>query len=168
MSGLFASGKVEKSKIKGDQDAIDEYERLRKEANFLKSSDICNEISNSLLLLLNIRGIFKNHENIVNDDRFRAVPLICLKETHTTKESGLFSLREHFNRYTFLIHNNTNKYKSLILLVSSDLFECIEFHEYDALIFATIKSKFSELYLTIALVYRKNNVRPLNFTQYLQ
>ena len=104
---------------------------------------------------MNIRGIFKNHENIVNDDRLRA------------RESDLFSLREHLNRYTFLIHNNTNKYKSL-LLVNSDLFECIEFHEYDALIFATIKSKTSESYLTIVLLYKENNASPINFTQYLQ
>ena len=102
----------------------------------------------------------------MNDDRFRAVSLICLTETHTTRESELFSLREHFNRYTFLIHNNTKKYKSLLLLLNSDLFECIDFHEYDALIFA--QSKTSELYLTIVLLYRKNNVSPLNFTQYLQ
>ena len=100
---------------------------------------------------MNIRVIFKNHENIVNDDRFCVVPLICLTETHTTRESDLFSLQKFFNRYTFLIHNNTNKYKSSLLLVNSDLFECIEFHDYDVLIFATIKSKTSGLYLTIVL-----------------
>ena len=83
-------------------------------------------------------------------------------------ESELFSLREHFNRYALEIHNNTNKYKSLLILVYSDLFECFDFHEYDALIFATIKSKTSESCLTIALLYRENNVSPLNFTQYLQ
>ena len=98
----------------------------------------------------------------MNDDRLRAVPLISLKKTHTTRESDLFSLREHLNRYTFLIHNNTNKYKSLLYC------ECIEFHEYDALIFATIKSKTSESYLTIVLLYKENNASPLNFTQYFQ
>ena len=36
MNGLFVSEKVEKSKIKADQDALDEYERLRKVAIFLK------------------------------------------------------------------------------------------------------------------------------------
>ena len=77
-------------------------------------------------------------------------------------------LRKHFNRYIFLIHNNTNKYKSLHLLVNSDLFECIKFHEYDASIFATIKSKISELYLTTVLFYRENHVSPLNYTQYVQ
>ena len=103
----------------------------------------------------------------MNDDRLRAVPLISLKKTHTTRESDLFSLREHLNRYTFLIHNNTNKYKSL-LLFNSDLLDSIEFHEYDALIFATIKSKTSESYLTIVLLYKENNASPLNFTQYFQ
>ena len=34
MNPLFVSGKVEKSKIKGDQDAFDKYERLRKVAIF--------------------------------------------------------------------------------------------------------------------------------------
>ena len=101
--------KLKNQKQKQTKDALDEYEMLTKEANLFKSSDICNEIPNSLLLLLNIRGIFKNHENIVTDDRFRSVPLICLTETHIIRESDLFSLREHFNRYTFLIHNNTNK-----------------------------------------------------------
>ena len=86
----------------------------------------------------------------MNDDRLRA------------RESDLFSLREHLNRYTFLIHNNTNKYKSLLHC------ECIEFHEYDALIFATITSKTSESYLTIVLLYKENNASPINFTQYLQ
>ena len=120
-----------------------------------------------MLLLLNIRDTFKNHENVVNDDRFRAVRLICLTETHNTTESDLFSLCEHFSRYTFLIHNNTNKYKSLLLLINSDLFECIEFNAYDALTFSAIKSKTSELYLTFVLLYRKNNASPLKVTQYL-
>ena len=34
MKGIFVSGKVEKSKIKADQDALDENEKLRKEASF--------------------------------------------------------------------------------------------------------------------------------------
>ena len=80
-----------------------------------------------MLLLLNIRGIFKNHENIVNDDRFRAVPLICLTETHTTRESDLFSPLEHFNRYTFLIHKNTDKYESLLLRVNSRYSSALNF-----------------------------------------
>ena len=46
MNGLFVSGKVKKPNIKADQDALAEYERLRKDANFLKSSDICNRIPN--------------------------------------------------------------------------------------------------------------------------
>ena len=46
MNGLFVSGKVKKPNIKADQDALAEYERLRKDANFLKSSDICNKIPN--------------------------------------------------------------------------------------------------------------------------
>ena len=89
------------------------------------------------------------------------MPLICLTETHTTRESDIFSLWEHFNHYNFLIQNNFNKYKSLPLLLNSYLFNCIEFHEYDALVFATIKSKTSELYLTIVLLSRENNVSPL-------
>ena len=34
MNGIFVSGKVEKSKIKADQDALDENEKLGKEASF--------------------------------------------------------------------------------------------------------------------------------------
>ena len=121
MNVLFVSRKAEKLKIKANQGAFDEYERLRKKANF------------------------------------HAVSLACLTETHTTSEINLFSLQEHFNHYTVLIYNNANKYKSLPYLVDSDLIECIEFNEYYALIFATIKSKTSELCLIILLLYKGLN-----------
>ena len=41
--------------IRANQDALGEYERLRKEVIFFKSSDIFNEIPNALCLLLYIR-----------------------------------------------------------------------------------------------------------------
>ena len=59
MCGVYLSEKVKKLIIRAEQDDVDEYKRLRKEVNFFKSTDICNEIPNVLLLLLNIRGIFK-------------------------------------------------------------------------------------------------------------
>ena len=74
MSGVYLSEKVKKLIIRAEQDDVDEYKRLRKEVNFFKSTDICNEIPNALLLLLNIRGIIKNHKNIVKDGTYYAVP----------------------------------------------------------------------------------------------
>ena len=38
MNGLYVSGKVEKSMIRADQDALDKYERLRKEVNLLNQT----------------------------------------------------------------------------------------------------------------------------------
>ena len=55
INGLYVSGKVEKSMIRANQDALGEYERLRKEVIFFKSSDIFNEIPNALWLLLYIK-----------------------------------------------------------------------------------------------------------------
>ena len=59
MNGVSLSEKVKKLTIRAEKDDVDEYKRLRKEVNFFKSTDICNEIPNVLLLLLNIRSIFK-------------------------------------------------------------------------------------------------------------
>ena len=38
MNSLYVSGKVEKSMIRADQDALDKYERLRKEVNLLNQT----------------------------------------------------------------------------------------------------------------------------------
>ena len=168
MNGLFVSREVEKSMIRADQGALDECKRLRKEENIFESSDICNDIPSALLLLLNIRGIFRNNENIVKDDRFHAVPLICLTETNTPSESDLLPLQQHFHCHAFLVHNNTKKYKSLLLLFNWDLMDCINFHEYDSLICATIKSKTSELCLTVVLRCREDNVSEKNYVQYME
>ena len=113
MNDLYVLRKVEKSMIRADQDALDKSEkrRLRKEVNFFKSSDISNEIPNTLLLLLNIAGIFKNHEKIMENDMFQAVLLIFLAETHTSSESDLLPLHQNFHCHTFLVQNNTNKCK---------------------------------------------------------
>ena len=165
---FYVSGKVEKSIIRADEDGLDEYERLRKEVNIFRSSDICNEIQNALLLLLNIRGIFTNHENIVKDNKFHSVLLICLTEIHTSSESDLLPLQQHFHCHTFLVHNNMKIYKSLLLLFNCHLFYCINFYEYDALICAATKSKTSEVCLTVALLYRENNVRPLIYMRYME
>ena len=51
---------------------------------FFQFSKACDEISKALMLFLTTRGTFKNHENIVKDYQFRSVPLIFLKETHTS------------------------------------------------------------------------------------
>ena len=63
---------------------------------------------------------------------------------------------------------STKKYKSIPFLFDCDLLDCINFHEYDALICATIKSKTSELCLTVVLLHKANNSNPLNFTQYME
>ena len=86
-------------------------------------------------------------------NKFRVVPLICLIETDIYSKSDLLALQQHFHCHTFLVHNNTNKYKSVIFLFNCDLFDCINFHEYDTLICAAIKLKTTELLcLTFALL----------------
>lgn len=80
--------------------------------------------------MLNVRGIFKNHQNIVKDDKFGSVPLICLTETKTSRDSDLLPLQEYFHMHTSLVRN-TNKYKSLRLLFNYNLFESADFHQYD-------------------------------------
>ena len=156
MNGLYVLRKVEKSMIRADQDALDKYEkrRLRKEVNFFKSSDISNEIPNTLLLLLNTEGMFKTHEKFMENGRFQAVLLIFLTETHTSSESDLLPMHQNYHCHTFLVHNNTNKCKSLVLLFNCDLFDCINFLEYNVLICTTVNSKTSELCLTVVLLYR--------------
>lgn len=105
MNDLFyVSGKIGKSVVRSDQDGLDEYESLWKEVNIFKSNGIYNEIQNAFLLLLNISGIFKNQENIVKDNRFHPVTLICLTETDTSNESDLLPPQQHFHRHTFLVH----------------------------------------------------------------
>ena len=93
LSDIYKSGKIEKSVIwknwKADQDFLDEYARLRKETNVFQFSEVCNEIPNALILFLNVRGIFKNHGNIVKDDIFQCVTLIFSTETYTSRGNDL-------------------------------------------------------------------------------
>ena len=146
-------------------DALDE--KLRKEVNFYNQVIFVMRFQ-MYYFLLNIRGLFKKYENIVKVERFHAVPLNCLTETQNFRESDLLPLQKHFHCHAFLVHNNTNKYKSLLLLFNCDLFDCINFHEYDVLIYTTIKSKTSELCLKVVLLYRENNVSRINYLQYME
>ena len=129
VSDIYKSGEIEKSVIKAYQDFLDEYERLRKEANVFQFSEVCNEIPNALIIFLNAKGIFKNHGNIAKDDIFQCVTLIFLKETCTSRDNDSLPLQEHFHMYTFLVHNNFSKYKSLLPLFNDNLFECVDFHQ---------------------------------------
>ena len=82
---------------------------LEKKPFLLILANFCNEIPNALRHFLNVRGIFKNHENVVKDDKFQSVHLICLTEAHINRDSDLLPLQEHFHMHASLVRNNTSK-----------------------------------------------------------
>ena len=76
---------------------------LEKHFFFFQFSKVCHEISNELILLLNVRGIFKSHENIVKDDKFQLALFICLTETHTSRVSDLLPLNAPAFSYAYFL-----------------------------------------------------------------
>lgn len=74
LENLYILGNLEEKHIKANPLVTAEYVRLRNEANFF---DVVHN-NNSILVLLNIRGLLPNLVNLVNDKRLSCVPIICL------------------------------------------------------------------------------------------
>ena len=115
LSNLFIKGTVKATMMNTDADVCEEYARLRTQCSFP-----CNNTQEQLLkfsiTLLNIRSLQKHSIDLSNDVLHVKSHVLCLTETQLCNDNFYDIIQQHFDNHQLLLHNNSDKFKSLALL----------------------------------------------------
>ena len=144
LNGLYLTGQLERSAIKSDPRALQEYERLRKECPIepLHEADL---VSNNTLTitLLNTRSLHRHALDIVHDKKLQNTDVLCLTETQLLPNQDTNDITEVLYHFEYC-------YKSQI--------EILKYHHTAGMSLIEFqKSSFSQDCIRLLLVYRKNN-----------
>ena len=167
LEGLYITGDIKKTHIRADKGALQEYERLRKEATYTPVTRFkCCD--NSLILAhLNVRSFNAHCADIIGDHILLNCDLILLSETQVENIEGSNNrnytpLSKYIEGYKVFFQNEDDKYLSLAVCYKSGLeFELIETMHYapGVMLFNISKPSFSPQKFCILLIYRKVNSR---------
>lgn len=152
---MYLIGNYNRSAIKENRSAKDEYERLRNESIFcaLPSLKLCS--TSFTVTLLNTRSLRKHALDIISDRELMGNDMLCLTETHLDINENKLYLTELFaEKYRFHFNCSDNKYKSIAFLYSSQI-EPQVVEDYDGVSILTVMNgNFSDNPIKIALLYK--------------
>ena len=153
MLGLAIIGNLKKEFIKAYPNVIKEYERLRSGSNAL--IDKGSDSSQKLITLLNIRSVCKHVAGFFADERLNNSRIICFTETQTSENMQIPVPNFVSDSYMIVCHDNSVKFKSLLLLYNKNYFESIHSETVNGFMSLVLKCKVSKTKIILLLVYCK-------------
>ena len=121
LTNLYISGNVDQKEVRANRHALDEYDRLRTEANFFDKDLKPTAATNFQICVFNTRSLNKHAVDIAKDNVIMQSNLICLTETQRSHGDCTESIQAHFPNFVLSVSNNNDKYCSLAVLYDSDL-----------------------------------------------
>ena len=158
-SGLFLIGQYNKSAIRASKTAGQEYERLRSTSNLLLTiQEKYVTTNNSLTItLLNVRSLSKHVMDVVADNRLCNSDALCFTETQIHPNQSVSNIIQHLVTYQSIhFNNNIDPFLSVAYSHVHSVV-CLPDVNYPGVsVFKLAKKEFSDLQLTVGLIYRKN------------
>ena len=171
-NGLFLTGTYTSSAIIASKAVHKEYERLRSHENLLKPLESFSVFNSTLnITLLNIRSLLKHVEELKHHKDIISSDVLLLTETQIGQSYNinLEYLKQNLNDFTNLVlSNDIDKFKSLFLGHTDEVFVESTFRIPGFLLFKMEKNSFSELSLKVLLVYRSHQENIHNFLEALR
>ena len=158
LDGLFLIGQYKPKAIKADPKASKEYERLRKESQFLSvpAFSLLTEKTFSLTLL-NTRSLNKHAIDVAADNVFLESDVICFTESQLLPDQDTTHIENTLNDFNMTYNSSTFKYESLAFAIKSQL--SVLNHEFSqgVSLLKVEKHTFLSSPITIALLYRRQS-----------
>ena len=156
LDGLNLIGTFDKSAIKVDTRATQEYSKMRK-YSMLKAVETIGPATDGTLIitLLNIRSFQKHQNDLINDKDLLESDILCLTETQLTSQTEPL---ESLKQYNLIYNNSVDQFSSLMICCKRSCVRVIESKNIPgATLFEISKSSFSQNTIKILLLYRKNS-----------
>ena len=171
-NGLFLTGTYTPSAIIASEAVHKEYERLRSHENLLKPLESFSVFDSTLnITLLNIRSLLKHVEELQHHKDIISSDVLLLTETQIGQSYNinLEYFKQNLNDLTNLVlSNDVDKFKSLFLGHTDEVFVESTFRIPGFLLFDMEKNSFSELSLKVLLVYRSHQENIHDFLEALR
>ena len=166
LSGLYVSGDISKQAIRPNVKALEEYDRLRKEALMSPIERFYISPCNMVFCHLNTRSFKCHFDDIISDHILTECDLILFTETRMDDVTSLSY--DKLNKFKIHFHNDSDTYVSLAVCYR----ETIDFKYVDSrpgmLIFSICKNSFLSETLKVVLLYKKNNLSPADFAYMIE
>ena len=165
---MFLIGNYNKTAIKENSSAKQEYQRLRRENKFTTLPFVSVSEMTLNITLLNTRSLKKHYKDIMKDHHLLDSDILCLTETQLQIGEDTSVIESRFQEH-FKIHfnSNENRYRSIAFCYSNRV-SILDHEDHNAIsIIVITKPQFYEYPITIALVYRSPNCPIASFLDQL-
>ena len=156
LDGLNLIGTFNKSAIKVDTRATQEYSKMRKNSMLQAVETVGPATDGTLIItLLNIRSFQKHQSDLVNDKALLQSDILCLTETQLTSQTEPL---ESLKQYNFIYNNSVDRFSSLMICCKKSCVRVIKSKNISgATLIEITKLLFSQNPIKILLLYRKNS-----------
>ena len=155
INNLFIDGYISDSSVRADLSTLNEYQRLRLEANFF-SNHLHQHNNDFQLCFFNTRSLRKHTVDIINDPVLIKCDLLFLTETQLYDHDNT-AIENRFHEHHIFFNNSPDKFKSLAVLYKENVIIETAPVILDGFFSATYFNKKHEIHFAVLLCYRKNN-----------
>ena len=158
MNKMYLIGSCNKTALKVNESAKEQYDRLRSEGLFMSQLHLAVTGTSITITLLNTHSLKLYVLDIAMDDRLLDSDILCLTKAQCETGSDTSIIESALpKKYTMHFNNSDNKFKSIAYGLSNDV--KILAKEY----FNVLKQPFSNNPFSVALVYRCPNTQTSAF-----